>query len=36
MPIVADIGRVHRLPHPTFVTIAKRPSSEAGRGEIYA
>jgi hypothetical protein len=24
--------RVHRIPPPTFVTIAKRPSSEAGRG----
>ena len=22
--------RVHRIPHPTFVTIAKRPSDEAG------
>jgi len=24
----------HRIPHPTLVTIAKRPSSEAGWGNI--
>ena len=23
---VLDVARVHRIPHPTFVTIAKRPS----------
>jgi hypothetical protein len=27
----AALPRVHRIPHPTFVTIAKRPSCEAGR-----
>jgi hypothetical protein len=30
MPFVAWRDRVHRVPHPTFVTIAKRPSDEAG------
>jgi hypothetical protein len=29
-----DAIRIHRIPHPTFVTIAKRPSGEAGRGEL--
>jgi hypothetical protein len=29
--------RVHRIPHPTFVTIAKRPSLRgAGWGELVA
>src|SRR6202023_2341334 len=28
-------ARVHRIPPPTSVTIAKRPSEEAGRREIY-
>jgi hypothetical protein len=26
MPFVSWHHRVHRIPHPTFVTIAKRPS----------
>jgi hypothetical protein len=26
---------VHRIPHPTFVTIAKRPSCEAGRRGLW-
>jgi hypothetical protein len=29
-PIVSRHYRVHRIPHPTFVTIAKRPSGEGG------
>jgi len=27
--------RVHRIPHPTFVTIAKRPSSGHGIRSVY-
>jgi hypothetical protein len=27
-------NRVHRIPHPTFVTIAKRPSSRARDGAM--
>jgi hypothetical protein len=30
MPFVAWHDGAHRIPHPTFVTIAKRPSIEAG------
>ena len=30
MPFVAWHDRVHRIPRPTFVTIAKRPSGEGG------
>jgi hypothetical protein len=30
--LVIRTCRVHRIPHPTFVTIAKRPSCGAGRG----
>jgi hypothetical protein len=26
--------RVHRIPHPTFVTIAKRPSDERGTAGV--
>src|ERR1700733_751457 len=28
-----DVACVHRIPHPTFVTIAKRPSCEGGTGK---
>src|SRR5580693_8218230 len=30
MPFVAWHDRIHRIPRPTFVTIAKRPSGEGG------
>jgi hypothetical protein len=30
----AATQHVHRIPRPTFVTIAKRPSSERGTGRI--
>jgi hypothetical protein len=29
-PLVLRRNRVHRIPHPTFVTIAKRPSYRGG------
>jgi hypothetical protein len=29
-PLVLRRHRVHRIPHPTFVTIAKRPSYRGG------
>jgi hypothetical protein len=36
MPLVSQHGRVHRIPPPTSVTIAKRPSDEGGTGEYMA
>jgi hypothetical protein len=35
MPLVAQHHRVHRIPPPTSVTIAKRPSDGGGTGEIW-
>jgi hypothetical protein len=35
MPLVSQHGRVHRIPPPTSVTIAKRPSDEGGTGDIW-
>ena len=33
-PLVLRRQRVHRIPHPTFVTTAKRPSDRGGMGRV--